>query len=124
GGGAGGRGSPGDRGARRPGAPPGPGTRAGPRALSGATGPPLNPTDGPLASSVQGSSTRPTGTFVGRFSTTPSVPSSGSSSTTSTTVRRKLGSPSNGVATSSRPARTSSMSPFLPILGGTPTPGR
>ena len=99
-----------------------PGTLARPSALFGATGPPLKTTDGSLTSSVHGSSTRPTGTLVGRFSTTPRVPSSGSSSTTSTTVRLKLGSPSNGVATSSRPARTSSMPPFSPIPGTGPTP--
>src|SRR5271165_2691425 len=76
-------------------------------ALFGATGPPLNTTDGLVASSVHGSSTWPTGTLVGRFSTTPSVPCSDSCSTIRTTVRRKLGSPSTGVATSRRPARTS-----------------
>src|SRR5271157_5078738 len=76
-------------------------------ALFGATGPPLNTTDGSVASSVHGSSTWPTGTLVGRFSTTLSVPCSVSCSTIRTTVRRKLGSPSTGVATSRRPARTS-----------------
>src|SRR5271165_296766 len=84
-----------------------PGTWARASALFIATGPPLNTTDGSVASSVHGSSTWPTGTLVGRFSTTPSVPCSVSCSTIRTTVRRKLGSPSTGVATSRRPARTS-----------------
>src|SRR6185312_2531508 len=102
-----------------------PGTLARPSALFGATGPPLKTTDGSLTSSVHGSSTRPTGTLFGRLRPTPRVPSSGSSSTTSTTVRLKLGSPSIGVATSNRPARTSSMPPFSPIPGaGNPAPPR
>src|SRR5499427_4569646 len=108
--------------ARQPTGSSWPGTLAKPRALFGATGPPRNTTEGLLTRSVQGSSTRPTGTLVGRFKTTPRVPSSGSSSTTSTTVRLKLGSPSMGVATSSRPARTSSISPFWPMRGPAPTP--
>src|SRR6185437_13271605 len=84
-----------------------PGTWARASALFGETGPPVNTTEGSVASSVHGSSTWPTGTLVGRFSTTPSVPCSASCSTTRTTLRRKLGSPSIGVATSSRPARAS-----------------
>ena len=47
------------------------------------------------------------------------MPSPGSSSTTRTTDRRKLGSPSSGVATSSRPARISSTYPFSLTGAGT-----
>ncbi len=78
--------------------------RASARALLGDTGPPRNTTGGPVTSSVQAARTWSSGTSVGRFSTTPSVPSSASSSTTRITVRRKLGSPSSGVAASSRAA--------------------
>src|SRR6266571_7003499 len=88
---------------RQPSGSPSPGTRARATALSGDTGPPLNTTAGPVTRSVHDSSTWATGTWVGRFSTTPSVPSSRSCSTTSTTARRKFGSPSIGVATSNRP---------------------
>ena len=99
--------------ARQPTGSSSPGTIASASALFGATGPPRKTTDGPVTRSVQDSRTCPTGTSVGRLSTTPSVPSSGSSSTMRTTVRRKFGSPSNGVATSSRPESSSSMPTIL-----------
>jgi hypothetical protein len=105
--------------ARHPTGSSSPGTMASPSALFGETGPPRNTTGGRVTRSVQDSSTSSTGVSVGLFSTTPRVPSSGSSSTTRTTDRRKLGSPSSGVATSSRPARISSTYPFSLMGAGT-----
>ena len=57
--------------ARQPTGSASPGTMARASALFGATGPPRKTTDGPVTRSVQDSSTCPTGTSVGRFSTTP-----------------------------------------------------
>src|SRR6202050_5456141 len=92
---------------RQPSGSSSPRARGSARALFGETGPPLNTTEGPVARSLHGSSTCPTSTSVGRFRTTPRVPSPGSSSTIMITVLRKFGSPSNGVATRSRPPRDS-----------------
>ena len=103
------RGRRGRTGRRPDGTPPAPGRRAGPgsrpsaSALSSATGPPVNSTSVPVVRPSQGGSTAPTGTCEGRLSTTPSVPSS-SWSSSSTTVRAKCGSESTGAATSRRPA--------------------
>src|SRR5262249_14096570 len=94
-------------------------------ALFGEIGPPRNTTGGPDASGGQGSSTWASGISVGRLSTTPSVPSSRSSSPIKTTVRRKLGSPSSGVAASRRPLRDCSsiaQSCASKLTGGTAAP--
>ncbi len=78
--------------------------RARPITASGETGPPRNTTAGGAsrAWSFHGWRISPTGTCVGRLSTTPSAPSSPWSSTR-TTARSKFGSPSFVDATRRRP---------------------
>src|SRR3954447_20955856 len=75
-------------------------------AALGCTGPPANTTPGSAASECQASRTSPTAVPVGRFRTSPSAPSSSSDCSSSTTVRAKLGSSSNGVATARRPVQS------------------
>src|SRR5581483_7362145 len=66
------------------------------------TGPPTNTTGGAATWPAQSGNGSRTSSGEGRFSTSPSAPSSLSSSM-KMTVRSKFGSPSIGVATSSRP---------------------
>lgn len=99
-----------------------PGITATPSAESSETGPPWNTTPGSPARSPQPSRMSPTSTGVGRFSTTPSEPSS-SWSRSSTTARSKFGSARAGVATSSRPVSEDTsvmrdMIPHLPAVRG------
>src|SRR5450631_1923968 len=84
---------------------------ARPIAASGCTGPPTKMTGGSTASGAHaGSGVSTVMSGDGRFSTTPSAPSS-VCSRISTTVRKKFGSARSGVATSSRPRSESLTEP-------------